>query len=317
LSFRRHFQLKSNPVGVKILTEELRDSGDATRYCEAVRIAASKKVVLSDNLNCAGAELSLGFVEPLKSFKGETKAIVLEPYRETEDYHAVLIIANPEKVMEIARAYKQIFGEEVIAVFSGERAVCGEATANPLETGKPNVSFLCDGARILAGYSANEVVIGFPAVVFREFERAITAGKLKSLCGCLTDDLPDHVKRKFEAVGFEKASDHFVGYVNGTIVNIYIFRGEIINRIGIFASVRLKSENEAEAAVRKLSEGLGENGYIITRRENWVELSKIIILDEDISRFVRKPQFEKIIREEVEEISSRAKSIKKDLRNSD
>ncbi|MET1125153.1 MAG: DUF169 domain-containing protein [Archaeoglobaceae archaeon] len=220
MSFRRYFQLKYSPVGVKLLEEEAEDGVVKDRFCSAVREATARRVV-AKAFNCAGAEVSL-FLE-LKEF--EPQSILIEPYNEKGDYDAVLAIATPEKVMEISRAFRQIFGDAMVARFSGSRAVCGEATADVVKTGKSNVSFLCEGARILGGYGSDEVVVGFPADLFRKFERDLVTGKLKSLCGCLTDDLPEHVKKKFMEMGFDKATDHFMGYFNGTIVNVYVFRG--------------------------------------------------------------------------------------------
>lgn len=303
MSFRRYFQLKFNPVGVKLIAKEIQNAEVEERFCEAVREATMKRIVVSA-FNCAGAELSL-FLEPLKG--SEAEAVVLEPYHEQGDYDVVLIIATPDKLMEVARAYRQIFGDSVVARLSGTRAVCGEATADVIKTGEPNVSFLCDGARFLGGYGNDEVVMGFPAQTFREFERAITAGRLKSLCDCLTDDLPEHVKKAFMAMGFDKATDHFLGYVNGSIVNVYVFKGEVSNRIAIFASVKFRNEDEAEKAVNTLS----DDEVIVYRRGNWVELSKILTLDEDIGRAVRRDGFERWFTAEVEQLAAKTKELRK------
>jgi uncharacterized protein (DUF169 family) len=305
LSFRRYFQLKYSPVGVKILTEYVESGEEELRFCEAVKIAAGgRRMIISDNLSCAGAELSLGFVEPLK--EKETQAVLLEPFSEMESYDVVLVIATPEKIMNVSRVYSQVFGEKMTASFSGERAVCGEATAFPVKTGKPNLSFLCEGARIYAGYGDEEVVAGFPEDIFRKMSEAIVRGKVKALCGCLMDDLPEHVKRKLENMGFDKATDHFTGFFNGKVVKLYIFKNKIANRIGVFTSVKFKGEEEAESAISNFN-----GDFSVLKRENWVELSKIIQLSDDISRAVRNPEFDKVLRMELEKIVSAAKKLKK------
>lgn len=290
MSFRRYFQLRYSPVGVKLLEAE--DGEVMDRFCSAVKEATNRRVI-AKAFNCAGAEVSL-FIEQPKEF--EPQSILIEPYNEKGDYDVVLVVATPEKVMEISRAFKQVFGGALVARFSGSRAVCGEATADVIRAGKPNVSFLCEGARVLGGYSGEEVVVGFPAELFRRFERELVTGKLKALCGCLTDDLPEHVKKKFMAMGFDKATDHFMGYINGKIVSVYVFRGEVSDRIAIYTSLKFRSEEEAEKALEAFDDG----EVIAYRREKWLEVSKVLKLEEDIARAVKRPEFERWFLGEVE-----------------
>ncbi len=303
-SFRRFFELPHLPVAVKFLKEDAEATPESMRFCEAVRRAAKgERIVLNEiNLSCAGAEVSLGFVPSLFS-KGEeeTRAVVVEPY-EGQDCDVVLVIATPDRVMKIASFYSQLFGEELRAFFSGENAVCGEATARVKREGKPNVTFLCEGARQYAGYRREEIVVGFPRDVFKRIEEAIKKEEIRALCGCLMDDLPKDVIEKFEKMGFDKATDHFFGFFNGKTVKVYIFKGER-SALGIFTSVKFKSEDEAEKVVESYD---GE--YQLIRRENWVDVSKI--LDIDVFSEVKKDDFEEKLFDEMEKLIKEAKKLK-------
>ena len=305
MSFRRYFQIPYQPVAVKILKEHVKATEENLRFCEAVKRAATngERIVLDEiNLICSGALVSLGFVKGVFSEESEeeTKAVIVEPYK-GEECDVVLIIATPDRVMKIASFYSQLFGEELRAEFSGENAVCGEATAKVKKEGRPNISFLCEGAREYAGYKREEVVIGFTYETFRRMEEAIKKEEIKSMCGCLMDDLPRDVIEKFESMGFDKATDHFFGFYNGKTVKVYIFRDT--NALGLYTSVKFKSEEEAEKVVERYK---GE--YVLLKRENWVDVSKI--LEVDVISEIRKGNFEELLNSELERIVKEAKKLK-------
>jgi len=303
LSFRRHFEIHLAPVAVRFSDEEVKGSEGEYRFCEAVRLVAEKgeRIVVDEfNLTCAGALVSLRFIT--EDGVDETKAIVLEPY-EGQECDVVLVVTTPDRVMSISAFYKKLFDEELRAVFSGETAVCGEATALVREERKPNVSFLCPGAREFGGYRRDEVVIGFPHDVFRRIELAIKRQEIKSLCGCLMDDLPKELIERFESMGFDKATDHFMGFVNGKSVKLYVFKGDS-NSLGVFTSVKFRSEEEAERVAERYS-----GNYVAIPRENWVELSGIV--DIDVFKDYRRPDFEEIINGEVERLVEEARRLKK------
>ncbi|MDO8473703.1 MAG: DUF169 domain-containing protein, partial [Dehalococcoidia bacterium] len=86
----------------------------------------------------------------------------------------VLLILNAEQVMTVS-----ILLEGMEATFKGNMAVCGEATALVHNTGKPNVTFLCNGARTFGTYETNEVVVALPIKVFQELPTKM--GKFSSL----------------------------------------------------------------------------------------------------------------------------------------
>jgi len=300
LNFRRHFEIQLKPVAVIFLDKEEEALGEY-RFCEAVRIVAERgeRVVINEfNLTCAGALVSLGFITEDGE---ETKTIVLEEYK-GQECDVVLVVTNPERIMRIAMFYKRLFDEDLNAMFSGENAVCGEATAFVRKSGKPNISFLCPGAREIGRYRKDEIVIGFPHETFRKIEEAIKRQEIKALCGCLMDDLPRDLIEKFEKMGFDKATDHFMGFVNGKSVKLYIFKGDS-SSIGIFTSVKFKDEMEAERVAENYR---GE--YVAIPRENWVELTKIV--DIDVFKKYKSPDFEDWILKEVEGITQEAKKLK-------
>lgn len=303
MSFRRHFEISLNPVAVRFTDEELEGNKGEFRFCEAVRLVAEKgeKFTINEfNLSCAGALVSLGFIT--ENGADETKAIVLEPY-EGQECDVVLVVTTPERVMHISSFYRKLFDEELRAVFSGETAVCGEATAFVKREQKPNVSFLCPGAREFGGYRKDEIVIGFPHDTFKRIELAIKRQEIKSLCGCLMDDLPKDLIEKFESMGFDKATDHFMGFVNGKSVKLYIFKGDS-NSLGVFTSVKFRNESEAERVAERY-----EGEFIAIPRENWVELSKIV--DIDVFKEYRNPDFDDMVNREVELLIAEAKKLKK------
>ena len=53
-------------------------------------------------------------------------------------------------------------------------AICGEAVAKVYNEEKPNVSFLCSGARELGGFEAHEVVLSLPYALFLELPDRMT-----------------------------------------------------------------------------------------------------------------------------------------------
>ncbi|MET1125154.1 MAG: hypothetical protein ABWW66_07885 [Archaeoglobaceae archaeon] len=60
---------------------------------------------------------------------------------------------------------------------------------------------------------------------------------------------------------------------------------------------------EAERALESL------NDVVAYRRENWVELSRILKLEEDIARAVKRPEFEKSFIDEVTKLASKINDI--------
>ncbi len=227
---RSYIGSKYKLVGVKILKEADRKEKPAKpmRYCQFVKDASLGKtfeIELSD-LTCPNAELALGFVSPRyvdvqpRIMPSETKTVRVGPI---EDSDVVLMIVTPKQMMDIA-----VLIGGTSASFKGEIAVCGEATAVPYMAKKPNVSFLCNGARIFAGYKDSEIILGLPYGDARKLaekieERTKTCG---ALCGCLLSDIPKNIQNSFKEIGFEKGTDYFFGKIDDTNVRIYLNKDE-------------------------------------------------------------------------------------------
>jgi len=306
LTFRRYFEIQLDPVAVIFQKVELKGTGEF-RFCEAVRKVAEtgERIVLNEfNLSCAGALVALGFITE-QAEEGETRSIILEPYRK-QKCDVVLVVTNPERIMRVSSFYRALFDEELHARFSGETAVCGEATATVRKERKPNISFLCPGAREIGGFRREEIVIGFPYEIFARIEEAIRREEIRALCGCLMDDLPKDLIEKFESMGFDKATDHFMGFYNGKSVKLYIFKGEK-NTLGIFTSVKFRSEDDAVSAAENYS---GE--CIAIPRENWVEVTKVV--DLDVFEEFRKQDFEDRIGREIDTVIEEARKLKMSVR---
>src|SRR3989338_7402872 len=164
---RSYIGSKYKLVGVKILNEIPKDLSDKPkkpmRHCQMVWEAAvlgKTFTYMLEDLSCANAELALGFVEPKyvdvqpRIQPSDTKAIRIGSI---DGADVILIILNPKQLMDLSVLLGGIKAE-----FKGEIAVCGEATSLPYMTKKPNISLLCNGARMFSDYKESELVLGLP-----------------------------------------------------------------------------------------------------------------------------------------------------------
>lgn len=180
---RTYLDMEFPLVGIKLLTEEVeRDHppGPCT-FCQFVRAALEEGrefIISGDDLSCPSAELALGFREPRyvdvePRVKKPVKAVRIGPL---EGADVVLFLLNPHQVMVLA-----VLLGGITAEFRGEMALCGEAVAQVVNTGQPNISFLCQGARELAGFQRDEIVVGLPyEMVLGLPERTSKFASLKS-----------------------------------------------------------------------------------------------------------------------------------------
>lgn len=261
-------------VGVRILKEKPEDKSDKPhkplRYSQLIREAAEGKnfTVEEKDISDANPQLALGFAEPKyvdiqpRIQPAETKALRIGPI---EDSDVVLMILNPKQVMEIAQVYGPIE-----ARFSGELGVEGEATALPHMTGKPNVSFLCNSARLLAGYRDSEVILSMPAIeakkLAEKIEKRMRHGG--ALCGCLVSDIPPQIKAAFKDNGFEKGSDYFFGKIKDFNVRLYLNKDKTGRFDKITIQVPVRGEVKAEPP------------FIVKPRGNWNDVIGIFNPDE-------------------------------------
>lgn len=236
---RAHLGTRYNLVGVRILKEgeaaEDRKPPRRMRFCEMVRKAAEGKSFEAEveDYSCPNAIVTLGYEAPVyvdiqpRINPADTKVVKVAPLEELKDPDVVLAILNPKQIMEVSQLL-----DGLEANFKGSMAVCGEATAKPYMENKPNVTFLCGGARTFGGYKDSELIFGAPPVVFKELGVKIEglSKTCAALCGCKTSDISPHIVASFEKLGFDKGIDYFFGKVDGQNVRIYLnkdFAGKI------------------------------------------------------------------------------------------
>lgn len=198
-TIKKHLGLEHDLVGVKIS-----NNGDSTgegrrlkkkmRFCQMVWATSTGKEHFTfgvDDLDCPDAIVSLGFQEPTfikvetRIDPADTKVIEVAPAKEMGNPDIVLAILNPKQLMDLS----MLLGG-IEAKFEGNRAVCGEATAVPYMTKKPNISPLCGGSRKFAKYKDSELVFGAPLEAMEKLEE-----KIKSLP--VKDKVASSVKRFF------------------------------------------------------------------------------------------------------------------------
>ena len=96
---------------------------------------------------------AVGFaVAPLQLWNSEER---LQP-------DVVLLVCGAYTAMRVVQGYTYQFGTNVEYRLSGNQAICSECTAYPLERGKLNLSMLCSGTRIKAGWKEDELALGVP-----------------------------------------------------------------------------------------------------------------------------------------------------------
>ncbi|HIC90403.1 MAG TPA: hypothetical protein EYP04_13510 [Anaerolineae bacterium] len=161
---RSYLDIEFPLVGIQFLMEEVESDHPPGQYtfCQFVRMALEERrefVITGGDLSCPSAELALGFREPKyvevePRIRKPVRAVRIGPL---EGADVVLMVLNPHQVMALA-----ILLGGIKAEFRGEMALCGEAVAQVYNTGQPNVSFLCQGARELGGFGTYELVVGLP-----------------------------------------------------------------------------------------------------------------------------------------------------------
>ncbi|ODS40361.1 MAG: hypothetical protein A7315_08885, partial [Candidatus Altiarchaeales archaeon WOR_SM1_79] len=229
-TIRSYIGSKHKLIGVRILSEESKKDRDKRpakpmRYCQFIREAAvkgSEFILNVSDMSCPNAEICLGFIEPKyvdiqpRIMPANTKAVRIG---KVEDSDVVLAVVTPKQMMELAVLLGGVNSE-----FRGEMALCGELTAGVFISKKPNVSFLCNGARMFAEFRDNEVVVGMPYETALKLAEKIEAlsRTCGALCGCLTSDIPPQILTNFKKIGFEKGTDYFFGKVKGNNVRIYL-----------------------------------------------------------------------------------------------
>lgn len=276
---RAHLGLGHKLVGVRILKasegSQYKKPEKRMRFCQMVREAADGKSFAAslEDLACPNAVITLGYEKPIyvdiqpRIEPAETKTVEVAPLEEMRNPDVVLAILNPRQMMEIAALLNGVNAE-----FAGSLAVCGEGTAKPYMSKKPNVTFLCGGARTFANYKDSELIFGAPPKVFEELAKQIerfskTCG---ALCGCKTSDLSPQIIKTLKDLGFEKGTDYFFGKVGGQNVRIYLNK-DTGGRIA-YVTIHLPMKEGA-----KVPESLAAK-----RRGNWIDVTATFRVGESI-----------------------------------
>jgi uncharacterized protein (DUF169 family) len=224
-ALRAYLGMKYHTVGIKIngKLNNTHKPQDKLWFCQMVHEAGLGKefVIKMDDLACPNAEITLGFRVP-KYVNIEPrikKAVKTIKIGSIDDADVVLLILNCEQVMMLS-----ILLGGLNPSFKGELGVCGEAVAKVYEENTPNVSFLCQGARIFGNFKQNEIILGITKSQFDEpvkrIENLLKTGG--SLCGCQVSDIPLEIIKSFKTIGFEKAADYFFGKIDNQQVRIYL-----------------------------------------------------------------------------------------------
>lgn len=288
--FRKFFQMSMSPVAVRI-SDKVENVPEAKRpsspisYAEAVKRAASfgeSFLLLKEDISRTEDEINLGFSEPIyvdihpRIKPAKTRSVYVAPLEKFGGrVDIILVIANPVKMMNLVQILYRLTGEMFTPSMKASGGVCsGEATAIPFMEKRVNLTLLCSGDRVFGGFKEDELAIGFPAEVFFKVVNLLEEPKLtEALCGCLMSDIPEHLKEGLLKLGFEKATDHFFGEIEGKSVRLYIDKDEsgTLSRLTIYAPMKLASKEKSEMIAARANELLAGEGFA-KARENWLDL---------------------------------------------
>ncbi len=188
------------PVGIHFLmTQEEYENfpakapGNRMSYCTMVRRATqglSQKAHLG-HMACGGGSTALGLSSPTKEMIDGTRRLSQGAYHDLctcrkvsknmvycehklygigitplEDCprnpDVVIFICNPFNGMRLLQGNAYYNGHAQNICLSGMQAICQECTSRPYEMDQINISMMCSGTRMLAGWQKDELGIGMP-----------------------------------------------------------------------------------------------------------------------------------------------------------
>ena len=89
---------------------------------------------------------------------------------EVKDYNeepdVVIFVCKPYQAMRLSHGYAYHHGYANEIKLSGMQAICEECTSYPYENGCFNVSMMCSGTRMMAGWKDDEMGVGMPYRIF-------------------------------------------------------------------------------------------------------------------------------------------------------
>lgn len=288
---RAFLGLKYRLVGVKVIKKydpvlKFPRPPQPIMNCEAVRRVAEESkplLITKEDEACPSAVLALGYhttktVQKDPGFElSDVKAIALFPLTDSGIIPDVIItILNPSQMADLAASIHSKTQEPINAQFRG-RISCAEYLALPYVTERANVTFMCQGGRLYAGYKDIELLFGSPPSAYVEaaetMKHMVQLGG--SLCGCRTSDLPDTVRFSFERVGFSKGIDYFFGRIEGYDLRVYLnkdFQGDF-RFVTIYMPIRMGSQTEASEIAERLKPILENKPYTARTRGYWLDLT--------------------------------------------
>ena len=190
-----------NKIGIKItkaLPANLTRAKSPLKHCSAVGLARTGERFYAQNndISCPLARYNLGLEEPNDKFihelariligwgdanseeiglkylqsrpklQFEKKYIIYFPLPDNELEPDVIIeVSKPHELMLEIRDLTASTGESINGFMSGVGAMCGECTAYPMLTGKPNVSVGCTGSRPAAELKHDELFFAVPKIL--------------------------------------------------------------------------------------------------------------------------------------------------------
>ena len=208
-----YLNLQRYPVGVQFLwtKEEVEKAkgkirSHKTSYCNSINFATKgESVLMIDNSHgCSGAmkalkimeddedsksgkrrfengsfasvEVSKSISDNMVYLKNKPQGILAQPLGKfVEDPHMVLIIAKPYPMMRIIQGYSHFHGMIDNFSLSGMQALCQEMTSFVYEKDQINLSMLCPGTRMIAGWSEEEQGMGIPIKFLEDIVNGIQA----------------------------------------------------------------------------------------------------------------------------------------------
>lgn len=320
-AFRRFFKLPTHPVAVRALQDmEVETDTVPMRYCEMVRRAAEygeEYVCTRDNLSCANAEISLGLTDPpygdVDTRLEGTTGVLIAPLVDADfEPQVVILVGKPKLLMQVSTSVSRVRGEKMRSTFGGETAVCGEATAHPILQGEANLSLLCEGARMFAGYTGDEVAMGIPMRLFQQIAENIGRPEATSaMCGCLMDDLPQRAVEVLEAVGFDKSTDHFFGTFEDDVIRLQPERNQdgAVEELVFTTSLRLPSPEAAHDAEQVARDTL-ESPLDVRVRHDWMDVSLPMSLGAPIER-IEDEKLRALVHEGIETLQAQSQKLKR------
>ena len=197
-------ELNRYPVGIKfIFSKEEYDKLDAeelknkTSYCKFVSMATKgRKLKIHKGHNaCAGGAVALGFQEVIPETVSGVRRLNFKIYRDLgvsrsisknmvycehkifgtaimplkdykEEPDVVIFVCKPYQAMRLSHGYAYHYGYANEIKLSGMQAICEECTSYPYENGCFNVSMMCAGTRMMAGWEDDEMGVGMPYRIF-------------------------------------------------------------------------------------------------------------------------------------------------------